>query len=236
MNWYYIDSEGKEIGPVSSSEFKKLAQEGVVQPSTSIRPENRTAFCPAEKVQGLFSEKVSPPVQKEASQKSVIDPENLVACTIEAVSDRDNSRVVTVKFSILAALLTNAESPDFDKVTKVFSAMLKRLNALHTTPFPNEYLESIAVCAARGMNFRPLKNPIARKALSVLPGISAIGPGGVDSAIIACKTYALGASFIKNSDPSRTAEQFLTEMEKLPSVADVKALIDMAHDFLPHQA
>ena len=66
--WYYIDSEGKEIGPISSAEFKKLTTLGVILRSTSIRPENRKSYCPAVKVQGLFPPKTDvPPENQEVS-------------------------------------------------------------------------------------------------------------------------------------------------------------------------
>lgn len=38
MNWFYW-SDGERIGPISAAELKRLAQTGVVSPSTTVEDE-----------------------------------------------------------------------------------------------------------------------------------------------------------------------------------------------------
>lgn len=75
MAWYYIDSDGKEIGPISSAEFKNLATLGVILRSTSIRPEHRQSYCPAVKVQGLFPPKTDVPPENQETSSPPDPPE-----------------------------------------------------------------------------------------------------------------------------------------------------------------
>lgn len=57
MNWYYWRG-GARTGPVSASELKRLAQIGVVLPSTKVEDENGRQAV-AERVAGLFAAAVS---------------------------------------------------------------------------------------------------------------------------------------------------------------------------------
>lgn len=52
MNWFYW-SDGERIGPISSAELKRLAQTGVVSPSTTVEDETGKSAL-AERVSGLF--------------------------------------------------------------------------------------------------------------------------------------------------------------------------------------
>ena len=63
MNWFYWN-DGERIGPVSSTELKRLAQTGVVSPSTTVEDETGKSAL-AERVAGLFAAKpASPPSQE----------------------------------------------------------------------------------------------------------------------------------------------------------------------------
>lgn len=53
MNWFYW-SDGERIGPISAAELKRLAQTGVVSPSTTVEDETGKSAL-AERVAGLFA-------------------------------------------------------------------------------------------------------------------------------------------------------------------------------------
>lgn len=54
MAWYYLDSEGNEVGPLSPSEMKNLVQENIVQRTTSVRSDYLSTYTPAENDPVLF--------------------------------------------------------------------------------------------------------------------------------------------------------------------------------------
>ena len=53
MNWFYWN-DGEKIGPISAAELKRLAQTGVVSPSTTVEDETGKSAL-AERVSGLFA-------------------------------------------------------------------------------------------------------------------------------------------------------------------------------------
>lgn len=58
MKWYYYGDNGKRVGPFSDDEFKRLAQTGVISPSTTVENEDGRRAS-AERVAGLFAAKAA---------------------------------------------------------------------------------------------------------------------------------------------------------------------------------
>jgi hypothetical protein len=58
---WFVMHGGKPHGPFSSANLKKLADDGKITPTTSVRRGNDSAWVPASRVQGLFSAAASPP-------------------------------------------------------------------------------------------------------------------------------------------------------------------------------
>jgi|GEM_PF-4092419 len=54
IEWYYRTEEGQEQGPVNSSQLKRLADFGKVQPTTQVRLAQGDRWEPAAQVDGLF--------------------------------------------------------------------------------------------------------------------------------------------------------------------------------------
>ena len=52
--WFY-QAMGKQVGPVSSTQLRTLAQHGTVKQDTPVRKASDGAWVPAERVQGLFA-------------------------------------------------------------------------------------------------------------------------------------------------------------------------------------
>ena len=51
---WYVRKNGKEHGPVSSAELKRLARSGKISPGDQVRPEDRETWSTANAVKGLF--------------------------------------------------------------------------------------------------------------------------------------------------------------------------------------
>ncbi len=65
---WYVQHGGKQHGPISSAQLKKLAAEGKISPSTNVRLGADAKWVPAGRVQGLFAAQpsaaaVAPPVE-----------------------------------------------------------------------------------------------------------------------------------------------------------------------------
>jgi hypothetical protein len=59
-NEWYVQHGGKQYGPLTSANLKKLATDGKIVPATSVRLGSDGAWVPASRVQGLFA--AAPPV------------------------------------------------------------------------------------------------------------------------------------------------------------------------------
>lgn len=58
-NWYY-ESNGIEYGPTSGSEMRKLVANGLITPSTRVRPADQNEWLAAGELRALFKEKSTP--------------------------------------------------------------------------------------------------------------------------------------------------------------------------------
>lgn len=61
--WFY-QVMGEQVGPVSGTELRKLAQHGTINRDTQVRKGSNGNWVPAERVNGLFnaSDKAPPPI------------------------------------------------------------------------------------------------------------------------------------------------------------------------------
>lgn len=57
QRWYYV-REGKEIGPVTSGDLRRIAAAGALAPEDPVRREDRTKWIPAREIKGLFDERI----------------------------------------------------------------------------------------------------------------------------------------------------------------------------------
>lgn len=57
---WFVQHGGKQYGPLTSSNLKKLADEGKISPATQVRSGTEGAWVPASRVQGLFSSTPAP--------------------------------------------------------------------------------------------------------------------------------------------------------------------------------
>jgi hypothetical protein len=60
---WYVQHGGKQYGPLTSANLKKLAVEGKITQSTSVRLGDEGAWIPASRVQGLFAAVATTPTQ-----------------------------------------------------------------------------------------------------------------------------------------------------------------------------
>ncbi len=63
---WFVQHGGKQYGPLTSANLKKLADEGKIVPTTSVRSGAEGAWVPASRVQGLFSTAPAPASAKTA--------------------------------------------------------------------------------------------------------------------------------------------------------------------------
>ncbi len=56
VQWYYQWPAGRQEGPVSADELRKLADVGTVTPDTPVRRRDDVEWTPARQVKGLFNE------------------------------------------------------------------------------------------------------------------------------------------------------------------------------------
>nr|MBR9809478.1 DUF4339 domain-containing protein [bacterium] len=65
--WFYADSNKQQQGPLPFDEIRRLAESGVIQPSTLIWKEGMTDWTAASEIQGVFQNPVTqttgPPIQ-----------------------------------------------------------------------------------------------------------------------------------------------------------------------------
>ena len=61
---WYVQHGGKQYGPMTSANLKKLAVDGKISPTTSVRSGAEGAWVPASRVQGLFASSPAPPAAK----------------------------------------------------------------------------------------------------------------------------------------------------------------------------
>ncbi len=69
---WYIQHGGKQYGPLTSANLKKLATDGKITQTTSVRLGDEGAWIPASRVQGLFAApatSAAPPAGNSASPK-----------------------------------------------------------------------------------------------------------------------------------------------------------------------
>jgi hypothetical protein len=64
---WFVQHGGKQYGPLTSANLKKLADEGKIVPTTSVRSGIEGAWVPASRVQGLFATAPAPAAAKPAS-------------------------------------------------------------------------------------------------------------------------------------------------------------------------
>ncbi len=57
VQWHYQRPAGKQVGPVSADELRKLADVGTITPETLVRRDNDTQWIPARRVKGLLDER-----------------------------------------------------------------------------------------------------------------------------------------------------------------------------------
>ena len=92
--WHYAKN-GEQLGPVSSSQLRRMAENGELQPSDLIWREGLAAWIPASKLAGLrFATSAEPTTQPEQ-------------CT--AQSDQSKSKVAP----IISWLMTRLKTPTF---------------------------------------------------------------------------------------------------------------------------
>ncbi|HEX3725318.1 MAG TPA: DUF4339 domain-containing protein, partial [Pirellulales bacterium] len=59
-NEWYVQHGGKQYGPLTGANLKKLAAEGKITPTTSVRLGGEGAWVQASRVQGLFAATAAP--------------------------------------------------------------------------------------------------------------------------------------------------------------------------------
>lgn len=69
--WYYRAEDGREQGPVNSSQLKRLADFGKVRPNTEVRLAQEDRWGPASQVDGLFPEGAASAVGSSSSPSPV---------------------------------------------------------------------------------------------------------------------------------------------------------------------
>ncbi len=65
QKWYYLNPSLQKVGPITSKVFKVLADNGSIQPDTTLITEDGSKVIPAGTVKGLFPEKASSTVPRE---------------------------------------------------------------------------------------------------------------------------------------------------------------------------
>jgi hypothetical protein len=76
-NEWYVQHGGKQYGPMSGANLKKLAAEGKITPATTVRRGAEGNWVPASRVQGLFAASTSasaPPAAKAAPPRAAKPP------------------------------------------------------------------------------------------------------------------------------------------------------------------
>jgi hypothetical protein len=64
---WYVQHNGKQYGPLTSANLKKLADEGKISPATQVRSGTEGAWVPASRVQGLFAAATAPAAGSQAA-------------------------------------------------------------------------------------------------------------------------------------------------------------------------
>ncbi len=71
-NEWYVQHGGKQYGPLTSANLKKLATDGKIVPATSVRLGSDGAWVPASRVQGLFA--AAPPAAPPPAPPPMANP------------------------------------------------------------------------------------------------------------------------------------------------------------------
>jgi len=73
VEWYYAQDD-KQIGPVSASEMKRLADAGILKPDDLVWREGMGEWIPASNVKGLFDEEIPVPPKSVPAPPKVSPP------------------------------------------------------------------------------------------------------------------------------------------------------------------
>lgn len=109
QQWFYLDSNKKQLGPVTSDQLSEFVVKGVITQKTLIWTESLTEWIPAAKVGGLFQQKPSIPEPKKQNQGTHNPPipTGIVSLTTQVPTTPDSS----LPPGIPSAKLVSNDSP-----------------------------------------------------------------------------------------------------------------------------